>query len=227
MTKAQLQNLEEKIAKSKSVIQEALKRYGEKIAMAWTGGKDSTTTLHLVREVCGGKVPIPVLNIDTSVKFKEIYEFRDRLAQAWHLDLRIERNEEALKTIRIAVDKEECCLKLKTEVIASSLAKYGWQALITGMRWDEQPDRARDDYFSSRENPPHVRVQPILHFTEMDIWQYIKDYDVPYCELYHGGYRSLGCEPCTKLGVPGGSERAGRDQQKEEIMKRLRSLGYF
>lgn len=223
----ELKTLEEKIAKSKEVLKEALSRFPQKIALAWTGGKDSTTTLHLLRDLCGGKVPIPVLNIDTSVKFKEIYEFRDRMAQEWQLDLKIERNAEALKVLKIADNKAECCLRLKAEVIAKSMEKYGWEALITGMRWDEQPDRGDETYFSPRTNPDHLRVHPILHFTELDIWQYIRQHNVPYCVLYHKGYRSLGCEPCTKLGVAGGPERAGRDQKKEEIMKRLRGMGYF
>ena len=199
-----MKNLEDKISKSKEVLNEALERFAGKIALAWTGGKDSTTTLHLLRELGRGKVAIPVLNIDTSVKFKEIYEFRDRLAREWNLDLIIVRNDEALKEIKIAENKEECCLRLKAEMIAGSIVRCGWQALITGMRWDEQPDRDQEEYFSPRETPPHVRVHPILHFTEMDIWQYIKTYQVPYCDLYHRGYRSLGCEPCTKLGTLGG-----------------------
>ncbi len=222
-----LTHLPAKVAKSKEVLKEALDRFPGKIALAWTGGKDSTTTLHLLRDLCGGTVPIPVLNIDTSVKFKEIYQFRDQLAREWELDLRIERNDEALKEIRIAENKEECCLRLKAEVIAQAIVKYGWEALITGLRWDEQPDRAKDDYFVRLEAPPHFRVQPILHFTELDIWQYIKDNQVPYCSLYRKGYRSLGCEPCTRLGAPGQAERAGRDRDKEEIMKRLRAMGYF
>jgi len=219
--------LAEKIALSKSILQEALERYQDKIALAWTGGKDSTTTLQLLREVGEGKVLIPVLNIDTSVKFKEIYEFRDRLAQDWGLDLRVERNEEAIRTIRIAEDKVQCCQLLKTEVIVRVLEQYGWEALITGMRWDEQPDRADETYFSPRENPVHMRVQPILHFREMDIWQYLKDSGTPFCVLYRRGYRSLGCEPCTRRGGTDGPERSGRDQDKEEIMKRLRRMGYF
>jgi phosphoadenosine phosphosulfate reductase len=227
MIMERLRTLEEKIDQSQKILQEALARYGSKMAIAWTGGKDSTTTLHLLRQLGGGRVLIPVLNIDTSAKFKEIYEFRDRLAREWQLDLRIERNEEALKSIKIAANKEECCMMLKSQVITDSLQKYGWEALITGMRWDEQPERTRESYFSPRENPPHMRVHPILHFTEMDIWQYIKDFNLPYCELYQKGYRSLGCEPCTRLGAAGGDERAGRDQTKEEIMKRLRAMGYF
>ena len=220
-------NLETKIAQSQEVLKEALARFGDKLALAWTGGKDSTTTLHLLKELGGGKVPIPVLNIDTGVKFKEIYELRDRIAREWQLDLIIARNDEALKTIAIAADREECCTRLKTEVIAQAIRANGWEALITGMRWDEQPDRARETYFSPRSNPVHVRVHPILDFTEQDIWQYINSRGVPYCSLYRKGYRSLGCEPCTVRGIPGGAERAGRTSQKEEIMKRLRAMGYF
>ena len=70
-------------------------------------------------------------------------------------------------------------------------------------------------------------IHPILHFREIDIWSYIRKYNVPYCELYHKGYRSLGCMPCTKLSSAEGPERAGCDQAKEEIMQRLRDLGYF
>jgi len=227
MTPEALRTLEEKVAKSKTILQEALDRFGPRMALAWTGGKDSTTTLHLLKELGGGRVPIPVLNIDTGAKFKEIYEFRDRLAVEWGLDLRVERNEEALKTIKIAANKEECCHLLKTAVIVSSMQKYGWEALITGTRWDEQTDRAREEYFSSRENPSHMRVQPILHFTEKDIWKYIKTHDVPYCVLYRKGYRSLGCEPCTRRGGTAGPERGGRDRDKEEMMQRLRRMGYF
>jgi phosphoadenosine phosphosulfate reductase len=223
----ELTTLEEKIVKSQEVLKEALEKFSGRIALAWTGGKDSTTTMHLLRDLCGGKVPIPILNIDTSVKFKEIYEFRDYLALDWNLNLLIERNEEAIKTIKIAANREECCLRLHTEVIAQALEKYGWQALITGRRWDEQPHLVQETYFSPRENPNHTRVHPILHFTEIDIWQYINDHRVPYCPLYRQGYRSLGCEPCTKLGSSPGPERAGRDQTKEEIMARLKALGYF
>ena len=219
--------LAQKIAKSREILQEALDKFSGKVAMVWSGGKDSTTTLHLVGALGKGKVPIPVLNIDTGVKFKKIYQFRDRLAQEWDLDLRIERNEEAIKTIQIAMDKEECCLKLQTEVIKAALIKYGWEVLISGERWDEQPNRRQESYFSPRKDPPHTRVHPILHFTEMDIWQYIKELNVPYCPLYRQGYRSLGCEPCSRIGSAEGPGRIGRDQQKAEIMKRLIHMGYL
>ncbi|MBM4140658.1 MAG: hypothetical protein FJ242_04065 [Nitrospira sp.] len=219
-------NLQEKEDKSIEVIKETVEKFGkESIATTFTGGKDSTVLLHLIRKAFNGIVPFRVFNIDTSFKFKEVYEFRDQLAQMWNLYLIVLKNEAALKTINMTEDKEKCCHLLKTEPLNQGIKKYGIAALMTAIRWDEQEERKGEVYFSQKEG--HVRVNPILHFTEKDIWEYIKKYDVPYCSLYKKGYRSLGCEPCTKPSEPGGPERGGRDQDKEEIMKRLRELGYF
>jgi len=209
------------------LIREAVERYGNKIAMATSFGKDSTVVLHLIKEIFGGKVPLPVLNIDTSVKFKEIYAFRDKITREWNLDLRIVKNDEALKTINIAEDRQQCCQALKTDVLNTAIKQNGWNALITAIRWDEQEARINETYFSQREDPSYIKVNPILHFREVDIWEYIKKYNIPYCELYNKGYRSLGCEPCTKTFGLEGPERGGRSQDKEEIMRRLRDLGYF
>ena len=227
MDKNKLYNwtLEGKEKESRKLLKEAIEKFGmEKVAVAWSGGKDSTTVLHLIRQEFK-KVIIPVVFIDTSVKFKEIYSFRDKLAKEWNLNLIIVKNEEALKTIKIAQNKEECCYLLKTIPLREAITSHGWQALITAVRWDEQEARKNETYFSPRENPPHTRIHPILHFRELDIWAYIRKYNIPYCELYHKGYRSLGCEPCTRIG--GEVERAGRDKNKEEIMQRLRGMGYF
>lgn len=227
MDKNRLYNwtLEEKEKEGRKLLKEAIEKFGmEKVAVAWSGGKDSTTVLHLIKQEFK-KVIIPVVFIDTSVKFKEIYSFRDKIAKDWNLNLIIVRNEEALKTIKIAQNKEECCYLLKTIPLREAITSHGWQALITAVRWDEQEARKNETYFSRRETPPHTRIHPILHFRELDIWAYIRKYNIPYCELYHKGYRSLGCEPCTRIG--GEAERAGRDKNKEEIMQRLRGMGYF
>jgi len=227
MDKNKLYNwtLEEKEKESRKLLKEAIEKFGmEKVAVAWSGGKDSTTVLHLIKQEFK-KVIIPVVFIDTSVKFKEIYSFRDKIAKEWNLNLIIVKNEEALKTIKIAQNKEECCYLLKTIPLREAITSHGWQALITAVRWDEQEARKNETYFSRRETPPHTRIHPILHFRELDIWAYIRKYNIPYCELYHKGYRSLGCAPCTKIG--GEAERAGRDKNKEEIMQRLRGMGYF
>jgi len=217
---------EKKIEKSKQVIREAVERYGkDRIAVAWTGGKDSTTVLGLIRETFNGEVPIPVVFVDTTVKFKETYEFINRIKNEWNLNLVIARNDDALKRIQIAEDRETCCHLLKTEALNMAIKNNGWKAIIGGIRWDEQEARSNEKYFSPRKN--HTRVHPILHFTEEDIWRYIRSRNLPHHPLYDKGYRSIGCEPCTKPSIKGGTERSGRAQDKEEIMRRLRDMGYF
>ncbi len=195
------------------------------VGIAWTGGKDSTTLLHLVKSVYEGNLPFRIINIDTSVKFKEIYDFRDRMAMEWDLKLVILKDEDARKVIESSRNPGECCYLLKTKVLNDGIKRYGIKALMTGIRWDEQIARANEKYFSGRED--HIRVNPMLHFMEKDIWEYIRKKNVPYCELYDKGYRSLGCAPCTEPDSSGGPERGGRALDKEEIMENLRNLGYF
>jgi len=221
-----VQTLEEKTVKSIGIICDAERIYGKnKVWIAWTGGKDSGILLHLVKTAYDGKIPFKVLNIDTSLKFKEIYDFRDRMVREWDLDLVILTNEAAAKIVKTSRGAEDCCYNLKIKMLNHGIRKYGIKALMTGIRWDEQRARANEKYFSERED--HIRVNPILHFTENDIWEYIRGNNVSYCTLYDKGYRSLGCVPCTTPNFFEGPERGGRDQDKEAFMYRLRSRGYF
>lgn len=220
-------SLDDKEAYSKKVILEANEKYGKNIAVAFSGGKDSTTLLHLIKTAFDGKIPWKVFTLDTSAEFKEITEFTHRMAEEWNFELITLRNDEALKTIEIAKDKAECCYHLKAVPINKAIVDYGLNALVTAVRWDEQEARINEEFFTQRESPPHMRIQPILHFREIDIWAYIKKYHIPYCELYKKGYRSIDCEPCTRPHGSEGAERGGRDHDKEEVMKRLRAMGYF
>jgi phosphoadenosine phosphosulfate reductase len=219
--------LHEKEAFGRKTILEAKDRYDGDVGVAFSGGKDSTTLLHLIKTVFDGRIPWKVFTLDTSVEFKEIREFTHRMAEEWNFELVSLRNDEALKTIEIAKNKEECCYLLKAVPINSAIVDYGLKALMTAVRWDEQSARINEQFFTQRENPSHMRVQPILHFKEIDIWTYIKKYNIPYCELYRKGYRSIDCEPCTRPHGSASSERGGRDQDKEEVMRRLRAMGYF
>lgn len=125
---------------------------------------------------------------------------------------------------------------MKTVAMNVFLEETGVKALSTAIRWDEQEARIQEDYFSQKENPNHTRVQPILHFHERDIWDTIHNYDIPFCSLYYKGYRSLGAKgsttktsdiPAWEQDLENTPERAGRGQDKEEIMAQLRALGYM
>ena len=113
----------------------------------------------------------------------------------------------------------------KITLLKKAVKKYRFPAIIIGIRWDEHKERILENYFSQRKN--HLRVHPILHFNEKDIWDYIKKFKLPYIHLYDRGYRSLGEKEFTKPAKKDGDERSGRHKEREVIMKRLRNLGYF
>jgi sulfate adenylyltransferase subunit 2 len=254
------------------IIREAYKEFKD-IAMLWSIGKDSTTLLYLVRKAFFGHVPFPVMHLDTSYKFREIYAFRDRMAKEWHLNLVIAQNRDALtrKVGPGAGNKLTCCGELKTEALKQAIKEHGYRAILLGIRRDEHGIRAKERYFSPRNNQfqwdyknqpaelwdlyknkesaeEHIRVHPLLHWTELDIWEYIQREKIPIVDLYlaRNGkrYRSIGCEPCCnpveseadtvdkiveELKTTTVSERSGRAQDKERayMMQKLRSMGYM
>ncbi|MBU4492780.1 MAG: sulfate adenylyltransferase subunit 2 [Nanoarchaeota archaeon] len=253
------------------IIREAYHEF-KNIAMLWSIGKDSTSLLWMVRKAFFGKIPFPIVHIDTNYKIPEIYSFRDKYAKEWGLNLIISRNEEAIKN-GVSPDKGrfECCTALKTGALKQAIKKYGFKALLLGIRRDEHGIRAKERYFSPRNQdflwdyknqPPelwdqfksgsddnsHIRVHPLLHWTELDIWKYVQREKIPITDLYFAKngkrYRSLGCLPCCSLIESNASnvkevveelkttriaERSGRAQDKERayMMQKLRSLGYM
>ena len=264
--------LDELENKSIYIIREAYAQFRD-IAMLWSIGKDSTTLLWLCRKSFFGKVPFPVVHIDTTYKFPEMYEFRDYWAKEWGLNLLVVNNQEALdKGIGYEThDAFTCSHELKTVALQKAIKKYGFKALLVGIRRDEHGIRAKERYFSPRnsefkwdyknqpaeiweqfksesEKEEHMRVHPLLHWTEIDVWRYIQREGIPVNELYFAKngkrFRSLGCMPITKpiesdadtvekiieeLKTTKIAERSGRSQDKEKAyaMQKLRSLGYM
>jgi phosphoadenylyl-sulfate reductase (thioredoxin) len=219
--------LAEKISESLSILQYARDHFGDSLALTFSGGKDSLVVLHLMRSLCGSVIPYPVFSIDTGLKFPETITFRDHLAGLWNLNLIVLTSSAKVDLTGPGSNKKACCRTLKIQPLHQGLRVHQIKALITAIRWDEQEARAGETPVSPREDPPHVRIHPILHFTEADIWDYIHAFELPYCELYGQGYRSLSCIPCTAKSSEADSERKGRSATKEEIMGDLRLLGYF
>lgn len=203
-------------------------------AVAWTGGKDSTVVLHLWREFLKERALLDTyglvaVSIDTGVKFPEVTAFRDKLATAWGVQLVIARPVFPMPEEELAQDPAACCAALKIAPLQKALEDMDVGVLFTGLRADEHPSRKERALVEERDAPPHVQCNPILEWSEMDVWSWIMDKGLPYCSLYMQGYRSLGCMPCTT--PPGqetnGNERGGRNQAKERQLDLLRSLGYF
>jgi len=265
----------ELVAKSKEVIRESFKKFTpDEMAITWTGGKDSTLTLWIIRKVCqedGIKLP-KVMTIDEYDSFEEIHEFINKYAQEWKLDLEWCRNDDVVKAAggklngivkvkdlnernqaelkRIGYEEESFPFEaesyvgnhlMKTVVFNMYIERHKVKGIFQGLRRDEQTARIQDDYFEEKEAanliPEHVRIKPILHFTERQLWNTYQVYKIPYCVLYEQGYRSLGAKTTSAIAEPGvpaweqdlehTTERAGRRQDKEKMMERLRKLGYM
>jgi len=225
--------------KSVYIIREARFQF-KNIGVMWAGGKDSTTMLYIIREAFLGEIPFKVIFLDTTFQFRETYEFIRTVRKLWGLDVIYAQNRDALAkgVSPFNTSRFECCTKLKTDNLLKTIKDYSFDALMFAIRHDEHPIRGKESWFSPRDSPDHIRIHPILHWEENDIWRFIREYDIPYNPLYDRvingkKYRSLGCYPCTEpisdeeyeaLG-----ERGGRSQDKEseEIMERLRALGYM
>lgn len=224
-----LDTLESKREASLAILAEVLERIENGIvAVAWTGGKDSTVALRLWMELMrerGGGMPV-ALSIDTGLKFPETIAFRQAMAQEWGVRV-IEVGPEPRASAPVSEDRMECCRRLKIEPLCKAIVEHDIGALITGIRRDEHPSRMDRTVFEQRSNPEYLQVSPLLDWTEMDIWSYIAGRDLPYCQLYDRGYRSLGCVPCTVLSGSDLDERSGRDEQKERCLTALHHLGYF
>jgi len=251
------------------IFREAFNRI-DNIAMLWSLGKDSNVMIWLARKAFFGHVPFPVMHVDTEKKFPEMYAFRDTYAKEWGLNFirelcpPIEATDDSLPPAARSAAR-------KTEGLKLAIKKHGFNALFAGIRRDEEATRAKERVFSPRgvqgqwdfkDQPPefwdqyktdfppgtHIRVHPLLHWTEIDIWLYTARERIPTIPLYFSKdgkrYRSLGDQDITnpvasnastiaeiieELRTTRVSERSGRamDHESEDAFERLRADGYL
>ncbi|HEY0837004.1 MAG TPA: sulfate adenylyltransferase subunit CysD [Azospirillum sp.] len=264
-----LSHLDELEARSIHILREAYSRI-EPLAMLWSIGKDSTTLAWIARKAFLGRIPFPMVLLDTGMELPEVYAFRDRIAAEWNLDLRAEMcppEEDMDPTLPPATR----AAARKTEGLKALIRREGYRGVFVGIRRDEQSTRAKERVFSPRtedggwdfkDQPPefwdqyktdfpdgtHVRIHPLLHWTELDIWRYTLREGIPIVPLYLARdglrYRSLGERNITfpvasdattieaviaELEATRTPERAGRamDHEAEDSFERLRSGGYL
>ena len=212
-----MDRLSELEAQSIFIFREGFARL-KRLALLWSLGKDSNVMIWLARKAFFGRVPFPALHVDTGKKFPEMYAFRDRYAVEWNLDLLVEPCP-PIEAVDATLPPAARSAARKTEGLKLALAKYGFDGLFAGIRRDEEPTRAKERVFSPRgieggwdvrDQPPefwdhfnaspppgaHLRIHPILHWTEADIWAYTRREGIPIIPLYLARdgkrYRSLG-----------------------------------
>lgn len=263
------QYLDDLESRSIYILREAYNRI-DPMVLLWSIGKDSNVLLWLIRKAFYGRIPFDVAQLDTEMELDEVYAFRDKLVKDWDIPLKIQLcppEEQMDKTLPPATR----AATRKTEGLRNLLRDGKYAGVVAGIRRDEQSTRAKERVFSPRtldgdwnfkdqpaefwdqyktEVPEgcHVRIHPLLHWTELDIWRYTQRENIPVVPLYFARdgkrYRSLGEKNITfpvaseasnideiirELESTKTAERAGRtmDSETEDSFEKLRAKGYM
>jgi phosphoadenosine phosphosulfate reductase len=160
---------------------------------------------------------IPVLFLDTGYHFKETYEYRDRIAREWNLNLvnlqpaqTVER-QESLFGILYQTAPDQCCKLRKVEPLFRAVAEY--RVWITGLRREQAKSRAaleERSIFALPGGAEVLKLAPLTEWTTRDVWYACEQLGIPLLPLYERGYSSIGCEPCTSLPLDPNDPRSGR-----------------
>jgi sulfate adenylyltransferase subunit 2 len=203
-------------AESIQIMREVVAEF-ERPVMLYSIGKDSSVLLRLAQKAFyPGPIPFPLLHVDTTYKFREMIEFRDRMAKEVGARLIVHTNQEAIAdgTQPFKVGTQRCCGLLKTKSLLDGLSAGNFDAAIGGARRDEERSRAKERVFSVRDpngqwDPKRqrpelwhllnarlkpgesIRVFPLSNWTEIDVWQYIHVENIPIVPLYFAKEREV------------------------------------
>ncbi len=246
-----LTHLKQLEAESIHIIREVAAEFQNPV-MLYSIGKDSAVMLHLARKAFyPGRLPFPVLHVDTGWKFQAMYEFREKMVKEMDLDLLVHMNPEGVAqgvnpfTHGSAVHTDV----MKTQGLKQALDKYGFDAAFGGARRDEEKSRAKERVYSFRDkhhrwDPKNqrpelwniyngkvhkgesIRVFPLSNWTELDIWQYIYLESIPIVPLYFAAERPVVEYNGSLIMVD--DERMPLDGKTPEMkMVRFRTLGCY
>lgn len=203
-------------AESIHIMREVVAEF-ERPVMLYSIGKDSSVLLRLAQKAFHpGKIPFPLLHVDTTYKFREMIEFRDAYTKELGVDLIVHTNKQAIAdgANPFSLGTQKCCGLLKTRALLDGLAAGGYDAAFGGARRDEEKSRAKERIYSFRDrfgqwDPKNqrpelwnlynnridkgesIRVFPLSNWTELDVWQYIHLENIPIVPLYFAKEREM------------------------------------
>src|SRR5664280_817750 len=246
---ARLNHLQTLEAESISILREAVAEFARPV-MLYSIGKDSSVMLRLAQKAFyPGKIPFPLLHVDTSYKFPEMIRFRDEYTRQIGANLIVHRNESAIAAGAnpYKLGTQNCCGLRKTRSLLDALEEGGFDAAFGGARRDEEKSRAKERIYSFRDgagqwDPKNqrpelwnlynarihpgesIRVFPLSNWTEMDVWQYIHEEKIPVVDLYFAKERPMYVRGDALLPIE--QSFVARLGEKPQMVKsRLRSLG--
>ncbi len=196
------------------IIRDALARYAGSPCFTCGFQAEGIVVLDALRRQ---RPDIPVLFLDTGYHFLETYQYRDRMAVRWRLNLVNLKPElpraaqEAMFGELYRTEPTQCCRMRKVEPLLRALEHYDiW---FTGLRREQSPTRANLDLVEQHTLPSGkriVKVNPLAFWTKKEVWSYLRTNGIEHLPLYDRGYESIGCEPCTTVPVETGNPRSGR-----------------
>jgi sulfate adenylyltransferase subunit 2 len=242
-------NLQILEAESIHIIREVAAEF-ERPVMLYSVGKDSSVMLRLAQKAFHpGRIPFPLLHVDTGYKFPEMYEFRDRFCEAIGADLIVHTNKgaQAEGAHPAKWGSIKCCAALKTQALLHALDAGQYDAAFGGARRDEEKSRAKERIYSFRDakgqwdpknqrpelwslynakiNPGEsIRVFPLSNWTELDIWCYIHKENIPVVPMYFAAEREVVVRGNQLIPIYPAS-RLREDETAETVMCRFRTLG--
>ncbi|MEO2281372.1 sulfate adenylyltransferase subunit CysD [Pseudoalteromonas pernae] len=249
MALTHLQQLE---AESIKIIREVAAEFDNPV-MLYSIGKDSSVLLHLARKAFfPAKIPFPLLHVDTNWKFREMIEFRDRLAKEYGFDLIVHKNPEgmAMNISPFVHGSSKHTDIMKTQGLKQALNQYGFDAAFGGARRDEEKSRAKERVYSFRDkhhrwDPKNqrpelwntynsevnqgesIRVFPLSNWTELDIWQYIYQENIEIVPLYLAEKRPVVERDGTLIMVDDERMPLNEGEQPQLKSVRFRTLGCY
>ncbi|RKI37665.1 sulfate adenylyltransferase subunit CysD [bacterium D16-51] len=247
----QLSHLQELEAEAIYIIREVAAEC-EKPVMLYSIGKDSSVMLHLaIKAFYPEKPPFPFMHIDTTWKFREMIEFRDKVAEKYGLEMLVYTNEEGVRQGINPFDHGSAYTDImKTQALKQALTKYGFTAAFGGGRRDEEKSRAKERIFSFRNaeqawDPKNqrpemwklyntkifkgesIRVFPLSNWTEKDIWQYIRQENIDIVPLYFAKERPVVYRDGNIIMVDDDRMKLLPEEKVEQKMIRFRTLGCY
>ena len=247
-----LSHIDKLESESIHIIREVASEFDNPV-MLYSIGKDSSVMLHLAQKAFyPSKIPFKLMHIDTTWKFKEMINFRDDIAKNYNLDLLVHINQEGvLNNINpISSGSKIHTDVMKTQSLIQALDKYKFDAAFGGARRDEEKSRAKERIFSFRDkkhrwDPKNqkpelwnlfntkidqgesVRVFPLSNWTEIDIWQYIYQENIPLVPLYFSKIRSIIRRNDMMIMVDDDRLKIKENEKIEQKKVRFRTLGCY
>lgn len=204
-------------ATPQEIVRWAVETYGTKLTMATAFGPEGCCLLHMIAAVRDETGVTPdVFNLDTGYQFAETLELRERMQRRYGLSIRLVSAEESTTKMEsrfgeplYSTKPDHCCHLRK--VVPLQSAVQGFAAWMTAIRRDQTAQRARASIVGPEPKFAHlIKINPLANWSKAEVWNLIKQHDIPYNPLHDRGFPSIGCWPCTRAVNDGEDDRAGR-----------------